>query len=224
MRTIFSPREPAATHARASISIRRSKRTHITQVSTGTVVALAGATVVSATPERKRRIAAALLVPLIALPFGLRAAIDEGLLRAVWRLKEGLPIVQASEQPLQRKLYDCGPAVLAEALRQRGVAANSEVIEGLAATTVRGTTMLGLQRAALALGAPADGLMLGFDDLRRTPLPAIAFVRRNHFVLVTAIDGDAVALLDPSIGHMRLGRSQFLRQWQGETLVFRAPR
>ena len=161
-----------------------------------------------------------LVLPLLAAPLLLRGALDERVLRAVWRVKVGLPLVPRQDERLQTSLYDCGPAVLAEALRQRGRLVPSRDIEALAGTTVRGTTMLGLQRAATALGVSTAGMMLSFDDLRRASLPAIVFVRGNHFVLVTAADRGHVTVLDPAVGRLQVGRAQFLREWRGETLVF----
>ncbi|MBA2556835.1 MAG: hypothetical protein H0V12_05730 [Chloroflexi bacterium] len=160
-----------------------------------------------------------LVLSALAIPLLAHAAMDRRVLRAAFRFQQGLPLTGPSQELLQKKLYDCGPAALAEALRLRGVVVSSEEIERLAGTTVRGTSMLGLQRAAAAVGVRADGMMLGFDDLHRVPLPVLVFVRGRHFVLVTAVDGYVVSVHDPAIGRVQFGRAQFLRDWHGEALV-----
>ena len=150
----------------------------------------------------------------------MSAALDDRLLGLTRGMKKRLPVPPQMQAPLQTKLYDCGPAVLAEALRRRGVEVRSDAIERLAGTTPRGTTMLGLQQAAAALGVRTQGMLLTFRDLRRASLPAIAFIRDRHFVLVISADPDAVTLLDPAVGQVVVGRAQFVREWRGEVLVF----
>jgi ABC-type bacteriocin/lantibiotic exporter with double-glycine peptidase domain len=169
---------------------------------------------------KKAALALTLLASLLAGPVLTSAIVDDRVLRLASGVTERLPLRPKVQAPLQKKLYDCGPAVLAEALRRRGIAVRSEDIEALAGTTPRGTTMLGLQEAAAALGVRTEGVRLTFQDLRRTPLPAIVFVRDRHFVLVTSTSEDAVTVLDPAAGQIVVGRSQFLREWRGEALVF----
>jgi ABC-type bacteriocin/lantibiotic exporter with double-glycine peptidase domain len=165
-------------------------------------------------------LSAGLILSAVAIPVVARTMADPRVLRAAFQWHAGLKLIEPTDSPLQTKRYDCGPAALAELLRRRGIAVTSERLEELAGTTPSGTTMLGLQRAAAAVGAESQGMILRFDDLQRVPLPLLVFVRGRHFVLVTAADTAAVHLLDPAIGRVQVGRAQFLREWHGESLVF----
>jgi hypothetical protein len=167
-------------------------------------------------------VTAALVLTAVAIPVVARVVADGRVLTAAFRFREGITPAEVPGPPLQRKRYDCGPAALAELLRLRGVEARSEDLEHLAGTTPSGTTMLGLQEAAAAMGVKSQGMILGFDDLRRVPLPVLVFVKGRHFVLVTDVGAASVSLHDPALGRIKVGRAQFLRDWHGESLVFPA--
>src|SRR5262249_29950541 len=83
----------------------------------------------------------------------------------------------------QHTTYDCGVVCLQMALRERGVITTPEELRRIAHTTRAGTSLLGLKRAAEANGAMASAWRLVTQDLHKIPLPAIAFVEGNHFVL-----------------------------------------
>jgi predicted double-glycine peptidase len=123
---------------------------------------------------------------------------------------------------LQRTLFDCGPAALANLLRVEGRAVPSlDSLSALARMTARGTTLGGLQSAAVALGVRAEARRLDpAAALTAVELPMLLWIRRDHFVLVTerAPDG-MVTIVDPEVGRYRLSMRAFRRVWSGEALV-----
>jgi ABC-type bacteriocin/lantibiotic exporter with double-glycine peptidase domain len=81
--------------------------------------------------------------------------------------------------------------------------------------------MLGLKRAVEAHGLRASAWRLAPQDLRKVPLPAVAFVEGDHFVVVESVTLDGrVNVLDPARGRLRYPPEAFNQHWLGQTLVF----
>ncbi len=121
---------------------------------------------------------------------------------------------------LQRRLNDCGPAALAMVLRRFGLSPSLDEISRLAGLGQRGVSMATLLRVARLYGIEGQALLLKSEDLRRLNGPAIAFLKRGHFVVVDRPQGDRLTLLDPSLGRLRISKRRFRRLWNGEALVF----
>jgi predicted double-glycine peptidase len=121
----------------------------------------------------------------------------------------------------QLRPYDCGPAALRIALLAFGRDATIAELSRDAGTTPDGTSLLGLKQAAERRGITADGWKLTIETLRRFPLPAIAQVDGDHFLVITKIDIDGVLVNDPAIGTVRLSRDAFARRWSGYTLTLK---
>jgi ABC-type bacteriocin/lantibiotic exporter with double-glycine peptidase domain len=121
----------------------------------------------------------------------------------------------------QRTAYDCGIVCLQMALRARGIGATQEALREIARTTEAGTSMLGLKRAAEAYGVTVSAWRLASQDLPKIPLPAIAFVEGNHFVVIESVARDGhVQVLDPARGRLRYPNKAFNERWRGQTLLF----
>jgi ABC-type bacteriocin/lantibiotic exporter with double-glycine peptidase domain len=126
-----------------------------------------------------------------------------------------------NEVVLQRQSNDCGAAALKMILDGHGVECRLTDLASDLQLTPKGTSMLNLRLAATELGVPAKSWMIHPNDLPRVPLPAIAFINRNHFVVIRRFIAPRVLEVDdPALGrlHWRLGA--FQRVWSGETLVF----
>lgn len=122
---------------------------------------------------------------------------------------------------LQKSLNDCGPAALAMVLDHFGVPVPFDSLRKFANLKANGSSMLALGEIAGRSGISAEGWRLTFSDLQKAPLPGIALIRRNHFVVITALDAKgSVYASDPSLGKLRFSRFAFLRQWRGEILLF----
>lgn len=121
----------------------------------------------------------------------------------------------------QRTAYDCGVVCLQMALRMQGITTTLENLRRIAHTTEAGTSMLGLKRAAEAYGVTVSTWRLASEDLAKSPMPAIAFVDGDHFVLIESIGRDGkVNVLDPARGRLRYPAQTFNERWHGQTLLF----
>lgn len=105
---------------------------------------------------------------------------------------------------------DCGPEVLAEALRRLGLAgAGVSVLMSEMGTTSRGSSLAALKKAAEARGCRASGLLRDEAGLRRLMADApagqvvIALVQPSHFVIVERARGAEVRYWDPAAAQAR---------------------
>ena len=127
-----------------------------------------------------------------------------------------LPIGHAEETPRHAHFNDCGPEALSAALAERQVSVAPEKIAELAGTDATGTTMLGLKRAAEALGVKAQGMRLSQAELEsyvEWGYGVIAFVHRNHYVWVRRIHPKGVVLKDVGPGFHVIPHEQWYAMW-----------
>ena len=121
----------------------------------------------------------------------------------------------------QQTKYDCGIACLQMVLERKGIKVDAQKLRSEAGMLSNGTSLWGLKQAADSNGLKASTWQLSIDDLSQIPLPALAFVSSNHFVVVERIEQDGrLIILDPSYGRLRYEPSAFKQLWRGETLVF----
>jgi len=122
----------------------------------------------------------------------------------------------------QRSTMDCGPAALKMVLDHFGIQSSLDELSSLSHQTTRGTSMLTLKEIAESKGLRVEGWHFAFNDFQTAPLPALVWVHRGHFMVVTHISADGrVDALDPSLGRLRYSRSNFQKIWDGDTLVFK---
>jgi len=115
----------------------------------------------------------------------------------------------------------CGPQALAYALHRLGIEATAEAIAAAAGTdNERGTSFAGLAKAAEQFGATAKGLLVDDAGLKQAPLPAIAWVDSDHFVVIETAGLLSVRFWDPldQRAH-RLKYEDFHQRWQGYVLT-----
>ncbi len=113
----------------------------------------------------------------------------------------------------------CGPRALATVLNHLGVSASEAELAALADAQPDGTTtMLGLAQAARAKGLEATGYHFELDELSTAPLPLIAHVRENHYVVVLACEEDQVTIQDVHTSYA-MPLEKFGEQWRGYALV-----
>jgi ABC-type bacteriocin transporter len=126
----------------------------------------------------------------------------------------------------QRDGSDCGAACLASIAGWYGLRLPIARVRQLAYTDTRGTTALGLVRAATRLGLSAKGVRAKGEVLSALPLPAIAHVVRGslqHWVVVVRVGSKRVEVMDPASGdRRRVDRARFERDWSG-AMVLLAP-
>jgi ATP-binding cassette subfamily B protein len=123
----------------------------------------------------------------------------------------------------QNDQSDCGAAALATvALHYRRPVAR-ERLRDLTGTDRAGTNLLGLVRAAEAIGFSAKGVKGTYDALGRLPLPAVAHVRTDdglgHFVVLHRVGPRGAVVADPAGGVRRWSREEFCGRWTGYLVV-----
>lgn len=114
-------------------------------------------------------------------------------------------------------LEDCGPQALAGLLADHyHMTPSADAIATLAGTTSAGTTMLGLKRAAAALGIQADGMRLTMSELTgyvERGHGAIVFVNGDHYVWVKRLHPDGVVIKDTGPGFQFVPHATWARMW-----------
>jgi ABC-type bacteriocin/lantibiotic exporter with double-glycine peptidase domain len=98
-----------------------------------------------------------------------------------------------------------------------------EELSVLTGTQAEGTSLLGLCAAGQAKGLllwAYETTLPGLQEiLAETGRPAIALLRRSHYVVVEAASATEVCFVDPLCGPRRLGASEFARAWSGYLLA-----
>lgn len=133
----------------------------------------------------------------------------------------GARFISAHNVVLQSRSNDCGAASLKMILATRGVERSVSDLASDLQLTPQGTSLLNLRRTAAKLGVPARSWFIRREDLTRIPLPAIAFINKNHFVVIRRfIAPEVLEVDDPALGKLQWPARAFQRFWSGETLVF----
>lgn len=115
----------------------------------------------------------------------------------------------------------CGPKALCIALDQLGLSSDVTALSKLAGTDRTGTTMDGLKRAAEMSGLRARGLRVDLAYLERMPKPSIAWIGRDHYVVITDAQLGNVEFIDPNRGRVEANEAEFGAIWSGYVLELR---
>jgi len=84
-----------------------------------------------------------------------------------------------------------------------------------------GTTMLALLQAAKYKHLNPKGIKANVKSLKKVPMPAIAYVKGNHFLVFEKAVSDGVLIFDPAEKYDHYLSSKELSQiWAGELLIF----
>ncbi len=142
--------------------------------------------------------------------------------RAVAELRGGdQPVLarrpDAGSTPGDAPRQICGPVALRGLLQALGVETTVETLAQAAGTDATGTSMLGLLKAAKALGVDLHGVQTGRDGELAPPF--IAFVNGNHFVLVREGRDGGYTVVDVDGTERAVSRDLFRREWDGKALV-----
>jgi predicted double-glycine peptidase len=134
---------------------------------------------------------------------------------------QGARFISAEGVILQSHSNDCGPASLKMVLAAHGI---HPLITDLAANfelNAKGTSMMHLRMVSTQWGVPARSWHIRPKDLPRLPLPAIAFVKKDHFVVIRRfVAPEVLEVDDPALGKLHWPARSFQKIWSGEMLVF----
>ncbi|MCW3100293.1 MAG: Bacteriocin-processing peptidase [Chthonomonadaceae bacterium] len=119
---------------------------------------------------------------------------------------------------------DCGPRALLLVCQTLGVKTNVETLRKMAGTTAKGTTLAGLEQAAQKLGLQAEGVQVSREALPEVSPPAIAWDRRQHFIVLQTLtssgDGGTATIHDPNrSGAETISQESLLQRCGGVLLL-----
>ena len=118
----------------------------------------------------------------------------------------------------------CGPKSLSRICELLEVETTPiELLKLSGFTPDRGTTMIGLKTAAAYKGLAPTGIKASIELLKRkkVPLPAIAYVNNNHFLVFESVDKAGVQTSDPALKYEpHLTWDDLSEIWRGDLLIF----
>lgn len=165
----------------------------------------------------------ALLLPLGSVAFISARHTSSDIQRGLETFFSPKPLPTANDRLLefaQRGSVDCGAASLAYVLNFFGLEIKQEVLEKGIAMTEEGTSMAELARFAQDSGFKAWGERQNLKRLEGVTKPVIAFIGKNHFVVVVRADKRWVTYFDPAAADVlrKLPSEDFRQIWRGEVL------
>lgn len=123
---------------------------------------------------------------------------------------------------MQTQANNCGPASLKMIFDHYGIPSTVDGLDTDAELTYKRTSMLTLKEMAEKRGLGAEGWRYTMDDFMHLKMPAIVFVRGDHFAVADSVTSDGFIILsDPAVGKVKIAANNFQRIWKGETLVFK---
>jgi ATP-binding cassette, subfamily B, bacterial len=115
---------------------------------------------------------------------------------------------------IQLDLMDCGPTCLRMIAKHYGRNINLQTLRDKCGIGREGVSLLGISRAAEAVGFHTRGVLLNFDELATDALlPCIIHWNQEHFVVVHKVRKNKVFVADPARGLITYPKAEFCQQW-----------
>lgn len=122
---------------------------------------------------------------------------------------------------LQMEAVECGAAALAMVLASHGRWVPLDDLRAACGVSRDGSKASNILRAARGFGLEARGFRREAADLAETPLPAIIYMNRNHFVVLEGIGAGRFFVNDPAGGRVAYDAEEFDQSYSGVVLTFR---
>lgn len=127
---------------------------------------------------------------------------------------------------LQHSEEDCGAACLATVAKHYGRTLTLSRVREAVGTGSRGTTLLGLNRGAEALGFNVRQVKASpqlVDNLDKAPMPAIIHWKGYHWVVLYGKKGKKYVISDPGTGIRYLSRKELVEGWSNGIMLLLVP-
>jgi ATP-binding cassette subfamily B protein len=117
---------------------------------------------------------------------------------------------------------DCGPTSLKMIAKFYGKNFSLQKLRELCGISKEGVSLLGISKAAESIGFRTSASKLTYDQLTEIDLPCIIHWRKNHFVVLYAINTpgywnsskeDKIKIADPNKGLITYTKNEFLENW-----------
>ena len=126
---------------------------------------------------------------------------------------------------LQMEVVECGAACLGAILAYFGCHVPLSRLRGDCGVNRGGSRAGNMIVAALRYGLEAKGFRRTAQEIfQHSPLPAVVFWKRKHFLVVEGCTGKKVWINDPAAGRYRVSDKEFLKHYSGIVLEFRPGR
>ena len=114
----------------------------------------------------------------------------------------------------QLDTMDCGPSCIRMVARYYGKHFSLQSLREKSHLNKEGVSLLGISRAAEAIGLQTMGVSLNWERLKtEAPLPVIVHWKQNHFIVVYKIRKERVFVADPAFGQTVYTKEEFLKGW-----------
>lgn len=114
---------------------------------------------------------------------------------------------------------NCGPVALAACLDVLGKQSEAAGARDLQAG-IDGMSLAQLKEEAEKLGVRAEPMFMSLKDIEKETLPLLAHVTPNHYVAVTAVEGNTAKLEDSISGKHEMSLEALEKVWSGIVLSF----
>lgn len=121
---------------------------------------------------------------------------------------------------LQMSVTECGAACLAMILGYHGRHTSLLEVRDYFGIGRDGVSAWQVVNVARELGLETKAIRVSAEQVRDQPLPAIAFWKESHFVVVERFVGDKVDIVDPEFGQLRLSLHEFEHEYSEVLLLF----
>ncbi|SNR90107.1 MULTISPECIES: peptidase domain-containing ABC transporter [unclassified Azospirillum] len=118
----------------------------------------------------------------------------------------------------QSEASECGLACLAMVASHHGHEIDLPALRRRFSVSLKGTTMKSIVLMAQKMGLSGRGLRLEPAQVKELKLPCILHWDMNHFVVLAAVQGDKVTILDPAKGRRRMGMAELAQHFTGVAL------